>query len=768
MPGRLWKCVACFLVIGLSGSLSRSGQAQTAQPAADGQSAQADKSGSANAADAESSPLLIEPNTTDEYFRSAVLMVDLARLNLAKRYLDEMLVPTKKNKAGRLTRKKPNDEQLLALRDRHGPAVFLRLANIKELQPTSTRLLERINRAFVRRQNDPRRIDALIGDLSGTAEQREAALATLKSAGAVVVPRFLLRLGDPKTQGRRTALMMALSRLGPEAVPPLLAGITSRNRRVRTAALETVGHIGARTAVPYLWYPAFAPNQPAGVRLAARSALAHILNSTTDRISRDTAFGVANELRRSALEHLRYAHPWKLQADKKVMLWVWNAQQKTVARIAVSPRAASLFTGERFAREALAMAPERRDLQALSVALMLGSAYHRTGGKQPLPIGPGTVYNRALTVGEAVAAEALQLALANSNTDAALATLTVLGRIGTRHEIEAADSSLMRAIHFPNPRIQFAAAVAILRIDPDTAFRGSDRVVSVLARALDADHAPSSVVIDASIQRASLLAGLLREAGFTANIARTGRGGFRLAAAKMDVELIAVNANAIRWGLSQTIANLRADARTASIPIVVYGDERTRAHARHLLRRYPRMTYLLESTASNNLSGRLRSFLGTLRESPSTSAERIDRSTQAAVWLARIADGQRANLYNLRPAETSLIRATGQTRTAANALVALSAIPTAAAQRQLYDVTTSSVRSDTIRTAAANQLAPHIRKFGLTLSSGEVLDLERKWRAAGDRKLATALAAVVGSLRPNARRVADRLQQAPPASVPVP
>jgi len=768
MSGRLWKCVAILLLFGLSGGTSRPGQAQTTQPAASGQSAPTDKPGSAKAAKPRPSPLLIEPKTTDEYFRSAVLMIDLARLNLAKRYLDEMLVPTKKNKAGRLTRKKPNDGELLALRDRHGPAVFLRLANIKELQPTSTRLLARINRAFRSRQNDPRRIDALIDDLSGTTEQREAAMTTLQSAGAVAVPRFLLQLGDPRKQGRRAVQMMALSRFGPEAVPPLLAGIDSGNMLLQTAALEAVGKIGTRAAAAYLWHSAFAPNQSAGVRVTARSALARLLGSSADQIGSVTSSGVANELQRIALEHFRYAHPWKLQSDKKVALWVWKVNQKSVARVVLSPRAASLYTGARFAREALALAPERADLQALSVALMLGSAFHRTGGKQPLPAGSGTAYNRALTVGEHVTANALRLALANSNTDAAMASLDVLGRIGTRHQLEASDSSLMKAIHFPNPRVQFAAAHAVLRIDPPTSFRGADRVVSVLARALDANHAPSSVVIDANVQRASTLAGLLREMGYTSRLARTGRGGFRLAAARMDVELIVLHANTIRWGLSQTIANLRADARTAAIPIAIYGTERTRSQVERLLRRHPRTAYLLESTTSDDLNRYLKPFLAGLQEPASTSAQRIERSNQAAYWLARIADGQRTAIYNLRPAETALIRATSQPRTTQNALLALAAIPTANAQRQLYDVATSPARKVAVRTIAADQLASHIRRFGLTLSAKEVLDLERKWRAAGDRTLATALAGVVGSLRPNARRVADRLRKSPPPTVPVP
>jgi len=236
----------------------------------------------------------------------------------------------------------------------------------------------------------------------------------------------------------------------------------------------------------------------------------------------------------------------------------------------------------------------------------------------------------------------------------------------------------------------------------------------------------------------------------------------------MDVELIVLHANTIRWGLSQTIANLRADARTAAIPIAIYGDEQTQTHIERLLRRHPRTVYLFESTTSGDLGRRLKPFLAGLQEPASTSAERVRRSNQAAYWLSRIADGQRTTIYNLRPAETALIHATSQPRTAQNALLALAAVPTANAQRQLYDVATAPGGKMTIRVTAANQLATHIRRFGLTLSDKEVLDVERKWQTAADRKLAAALAAVVGSLRPSARRVADRLRQFPPSPAPMP
>ena len=67
---------------------------------------------------AEPSPLLIEPKTPEESFAAALLMADLARIDLAKKYLEQF-------EAG-----SPDDELLLKWREKHGTAEFLKLARI--------------------------------------------------------------------------------------------------------------------------------------------------------------------------------------------------------------------------------------------------------------------------------------------------------------------------------------------------------------------------------------------------------------------------------------------------------------------------------------------------------------------------------------------------------------------------------------------------------------------------------------------------------------
>ena len=88
-----------------------------------------------------------------------------------------------------------------------------------------------------------------------------------------------------------------------------------------------------------------------------------------------------------------------------------------------------------------------------------------------------------------------------------------------------------------------------------------------ILRALNDSGRARGLAVHANTQSAQKMADFLKELGYDAPIAATGQDAFRVASERMDIELVVVDANVARWGLSQTIANFRADARTAPIPI---------------------------------------------------------------------------------------------------------------------------------------------------------------------------------------------------------
>src|SRR5205823_3218152 len=125
----------------------------------------------------------------------------------------------------------------------------------------------------------------------------------------------------------------------------------------------------------------------------------------------------------------------------------------------------------------------------------------------------------------------------------------------------------------PGRRARFAAARALVALDPRRPFAGSSRVVPVLAQFVTSQAAPRALVIDGNTSRGNLLCGHLKALGYEPVLATTGDEGFRVAADSADVELILIDLHMIEgdWRLHDTLANLKADARTAGIPIYVVG-----------------------------------------------------------------------------------------------------------------------------------------------------------------------------------------------------
>jgi HEAT repeat protein len=706
----------------------------------------------------EESPLLSEPTTPGGLFDAAVLMQKLARPKLAKDYLQK------------LWESNPDDETLLALRDSHGPAIFLKLANNAELQPFATQLLDRINQLLRDRAADPARIDALVNELFSTGDKRRVALVSLRTAGAVAVPRILVQLANPALAERHGTLVYALVQMGPEVIPPLLGALESPIESVRVSAVEALGMLKARDAVPFLWSPAFSPSQPAGVQAAARTALGRILEISPQHLKTSSLANAVDELKRAAAEKLRRRDAAPVGEDGTVVIWTWDSEANNVVPVRVTPDAAAYYTGARLAKQAIELAEHDRQTQVLFLALSLANDAQRAGWDRPLPRGEGTAFEMALMSGRDMVLDILALAMEKQNAAAALGALDVLRQIGTRSQLSpraGMPSPLMAALNDPDPRVQFSAAVTVLSLDPDQPFSGSQRVVEILVRALRTTSASRSVVVDADIHRGDRVATLLDQIGYPADVVQTGREGFVAATRAADVSLIVLQSNTIRWPLSQTIANLRADSRTANIPIAIFGMESNEHRVEPLTRRYARVTYILEPNSLDNMKSRIQPFLSSIQTPPISEDEHSRQAAIAVEWLARIAASHRTNVFDLRPAESALAGAIADPKLAPRAMYALSAIGSKTSQTSLLEVVVSPNQPLELRLAAGAQLAAHIQRHGLLLSDEQLVQLKNAWKKADDPELKTALATVIGTLQPDVKRVGDRLKSsADPIVVP--
>lgn len=692
-------------------------------------------------------PLLREPETPEQIFDAVILLDKLGRVDLAKKYLDLLMDS------------QPSDETVLELRDKHGPAIFLRFSRNKDLQPASKKLLDQMNAAFLAEAYSSERFDELVDDLEAGGGKKQIALTALRDLGAPIVPELLKRYSTETDETLRDTLLVAIVQIGKPAVPVLIGGILSPSERIQEASIQTLGWMNDRSVISYLWYPAFGPEVPSGRRLSARVALQRILNvKDTASVSRSN---LAGELTRLTQTHLRNDFSWTTNPDGNVEFWVWDADAETLRMQELTPEEASLFVGTHFAEESLALAPDDQATQATYLSLALAAAYHQVGWDQPLPTGPGTVHNLALTAGPDVLTESLRISLDNTNVYSILATLQTLGQVASEQQLVLTDARrapILSALNYPSFRVQFAAATTILQIDPDRAFPGSDRVVSVLAQALNDSQSKRAVVIDPDQERNQLTRERLEARGFTPDVFLTGREGFTHAASRMDVELIAIHINSIRWSLSQTIANLRADARTASIPIIIYGPSNQEFKLLKLIDRTPLSTFMPQTIDPVLFNKRITEFLQRVSPPELSPELREMQVATAAYWLSYISAGRRTNLFDLSPAETALNSGVNDPKLARECLIALAGIPKKSVQQTLLSTALQMQLDPQIRTISGYQMAYHVQRHGWLLQDSDIKDLHRVHDNEAESDVATALAAVIGSLKPNAKLIGERLQ----------
>lgn len=740
----------------------------------------------------EPSPLLREPKTPADLFAAAVQMVELARLDLADRYLAELL------------KQDPSDELLIQLRDRHGTGEFVKLARIKELSTNGLALLERLNAASRKQAASADYVNVLIQKLGGDADTRELAIGELRNLGIAGIPHLIRKLAAPDSAEQSDQIIYALSRIGRSAVPVLTAGLDSPSELVRFAVLDALGKIRGQSAVPYLWHPAFFEQEPAGVRDAARRALVRILSETgrhTEWLSSTTASAELRRISRSLYQR-RFELP--VEDDGRVVLWTWDDDAQTVVSKAYSPDLAALFLATRFSRQAFDLSPDQPDPQRVYLASLLGWTVAVNGRDRPISLDPGTPGYVALTAGEDAVNGVLAEALAAGQAGTAQAALQILNQIGSLQQVlgkRGRKSPVLAALNFPDTRVQFAAANVLLRLEPQQSFPGADRVTAILTQAITSAEVAKAVIVDADRRRAETTTGFLSNLGFTPVVARTGKEAFQKASTLAGVELIVLDINCVQWDLSQTVANLRADARTAYLPIVLYGPEevgdiQTKAGRRNamafpeaassiwkgtlppggrvdpinstsrtgisrLLARSGPAIFVAQSGSAEDFEFQIRPFLAAIRGGALTEQERALRKTAAGDWFARLALAENSQVFPLELAENALSSLVDDPAQSLNALLALSSIGTVSVQSRLMSVALDRQLDPAVRSSAANHLAEHMHHHGIMLKEDQVLRLTSAWKTEEEPSVATALAAVIGSLHPNEKTIGERLNALP-------
>ncbi len=218
------------------------------------------------------------------------------------------------------------------------------------------------------------------------------------------------------------------------------------------------------------------------------------------------------------------------------------------------------------------------------------------------------------------------------------------------------------------------------------------------------------------------------------------------------------------WRLHDVLSNLKADARTASLPVYVVAPRTLEADLLSLPRRFPGVKWIVTPTTSQLLDQQL-TIAG--RPLPVSAAERSGYAREAAGLLAQIAARPNSpfepDLAQIEPILAIALNTPGPDLATT---AVLGDVPAPNAQRGLADVLIDASHPGPLRLSAATQLAKSVQRFGPLLAADQESKIVFAFDRETDPALRTALGAVIGALRPKSAPAGLRLRGA--ASSPSP
>jgi hypothetical protein len=321
------------------------------------------------------------------------------------------------------------------------------------------------------------------------------------------------------------------------------------------------------------------------------------------------------------------------------------------------------------------------------------------------------------------------------DTAAATAAAEILGAIADAEILRSPDGQpreLARALRHPDRRLRMAAAEAIMRIDPQTAFAGASFVPETFGYVAGTVGTRKALVAHPRVAEAQTLVGLLSQIGFDADAASTGREAFRRAAGQPDYEL-ALFSDALDYpNANETVQMFRRDPRTAELPIGLMARRENLVKAMQaaeldsLLIAFPRLhdregvsyqTTRLLQAAGHDYTG---------------FDERLDQASAALGHLIHLAKSPDTYpFYDLHRQRQAAEAALGTPVLAVKAAELLGLLGSPQAQRSLITMASQNARPLAERQAAARGFDTAVRQHGLLLTRSEILEqYERYNRSA--------------------------------------
>jgi CheY-like chemotaxis protein len=341
-------------------------------------------------------------------------------------------------------------------------------------------------------------------------------------------------------------------------------------------------------------------------------------------------------------------------------------------------------------------------------------------GAQPAGarIAEGEVADRGVTVVE----DLLDDSMAHGHLLAAASAARILGKIGTADVLYRKlpqPSVLVMAARHVDRRVRFAALEAIVALKPTKPYPGSSFVPEALGYFTSTSGAPQALVAHPRASEAEQEAGLLATLGFETRVATYDREVLAAATRSPDLELALINFKLAAPTSGQLLERLRADNRTAKLPIGIVAASDELSRAERLARLFPPAMVIVPTENEALLDGQLRRLMAQAGRGAVGGEERDRQAERALDWLNEMSQTP-PGLYNLRRIERAVAAALERPEFGRKAANVLAGFGTASSQKALVDLASQPLRPLEVRQAGAAAFTESVVRYGTLLTTAEI------------------------------------------------
>jgi len=629
--------------------------------------------------------------------------MDHARPDEARRYLTLLMEA------------KPDASALAEVHGEFGTAFFLRLMRYGPLAPEATLFARDTMAAADEASRDPAKIQSFIQDLSSPSVGiRQLAVEGLAAARTDSINPIVQALADRGRASEHEAIRDGLARMGKFAIEPLTGVLESSDSALVAQIIEVLGRLDARRAVVFMIHPYAADGASNALRQSAGGALERIVGAKpTPYESREFLFR-----RAQAFFDGRAAR--QPDIDGLVELWQWDEAEKATKPSKFTPRAASLIVAARLAGDLHKLQSDNQEYTQLYIASLLESAKLANGLDQPLQ----QAFIRSIQFSVAQLEDTLARTMKNEHVPAAIAAAEVLGYTGDPSLLDSSDGlprTMALALRHPDRRLRFAAANAIMRLDPEHGYAGSSHLVDVLSRLVGTAGVRRVLIGDPRSEQSRTLVGLLAGAGIDADTAPTGRRFFQLASTNPDYEFVLLSDAVDFPHYKETFQMLRRDPKTASLPVGLIARVENLREVQDFADQFQLAKVFPWPYEPDTIGFEAQQLLELGGENIISPSEKVTQASECLDSLIRIAsDRNRYGFYDVVRHQRHIIIALNTPQLSERASQLLGLLGTAEAQRALVEVSSQNARPLAERQAAAKAFDAAVKSRGTMLTTTEI------------------------------------------------